>query len=74
MAARKHHSVFRQFDPDAGQPATERIDVRFLFDDDALYIASKMYDRLGAAGVKSTVVARDDFFNSDYFESSRRFS
>jgi hypothetical protein len=59
---------FRQFDPDAGQPASERIDVRFLFDDGALYIGARLYDHLGTAGVKTTVVRRDAAFNSDYFE------
>jgi hypothetical protein len=59
---------FRQVEPDAGEPASERIEVRFLFDDDALYVGARMYDRAGRAGVTSTVVRRDAFFNSDFFE------
>ncbi|HKS06588.1 MAG TPA: DUF5916 domain-containing protein [Gemmatimonadaceae bacterium] len=59
---------FRQYDPQEGQPATERTEVRFLFDDDALYIGAMMYDKLGAAGVTSTVVRRDNNFTSDFFE------
>lgn len=59
---------FKQNDPDVGQPASEKIDVRFMYDDDALYVAAKMYDHLGRAGVHTTVVRRDDNFNSDYFE------
>jgi hypothetical protein len=31
---------FRQHDPNDGQPGSERTDVRFLFDDDALYIGA----------------------------------
>jgi hypothetical protein len=59
---------FRQHDPNEGQPMTERTDVRFLFDDNALYIGAMLYDRLGAAGVTSTVVRRDNNFTSDFFE------
>src|SRR6188474_1373753 len=59
---------FKQFDPDHGEPATERIDVRFLYDDGGLYVGARLYDKLGAQGVTSTVVRRDAFFNSDYFE------
>lgn len=56
-----------QFDPDEGQPASERTEVRFLFDGDALYVGAKMYDKNGRAGVKTNLVRRDDQFNSDYF-------
>ena len=59
---------FKQYDPHEGQPGTERTEVRFLFDDDALYIGAMMYDKLGATGVTSTVVRRDNNFNSDFFE------
>lgn len=59
---------FKQFDPDHGEPATERIEVRFLYDDNGLYVGARLYDKAGAEGVTSTVVRRDAFFNSDYFE------
>ncbi|HMI54724.1 MAG TPA: carbohydrate binding family 9 domain-containing protein, partial [Gemmatimonadaceae bacterium] len=36
---------FTQLDPQEGKPASERTDVRFLFDDDALYIGAMMHDR-----------------------------
>lgn len=61
-------SDFTQTDPDDGKPATERTEVRFMFDNGALYVGAKMYDKLGKKGVKSTLVRRDDDFNSDYFE------
>lgn len=59
---------FTQVDPAQGQPATQRTEVRFLFDDDALYIGAKMYDTEGARGVTTSLVRRDQSFNSDYFE------
>jgi hypothetical protein len=36
---------FRQLDPQDGAPASERTEVRILFDDHHLYIAGWMYDR-----------------------------
>jgi hypothetical protein len=59
---------FKQFEPDHDQASSERIEVRFLYDANALYIGAHLYDRQGAAGVTKTVVRRDAFFNSDYFE------
>ena len=59
---------FRQVDPDEGQPATQRTDVRFLFDEDALYVGAKMYDLEGANGVVTRLVRRDGNFDSDFFE------
>ena len=35
---------FLQKDPDEGKPATEPTEVRFLYDDDALYVGARMYD------------------------------
>lgn len=50
---------FIQQDPDDGQPATQRTEVRFLFDADALYIGARMYDTEGRAGVRTRLVRRD---------------
>jgi hypothetical protein len=36
---------FRQLDPQEGQSATERTEVRVLYDDQALYIGARLYDR-----------------------------
>jgi hypothetical protein len=35
---------FRQLQPNEGQPATHRTEVRVLYDDHALYIGARMYD------------------------------
>ena len=58
----------RQVDPEEGKPASERTDVRFLYDDDALYIGAKMYDSHGRDGVVTRLVRRDGNFDMDYFE------
>ena len=36
---------FTQRDPDEGKPATERTEVRVLYDDSALYFAARLFDR-----------------------------
>jgi hypothetical protein len=61
-------SDFTQLDPDEGKPASQRTEVRFLFDDDALYVGAKMYDTNGAKGVMTRLVRRDATFDSDYLQ------
>jgi hypothetical protein len=56
---------FTQQRPDEGKPASERTEVRFLYDADALYIGARMYDSRGAAGVTSRLVRRDQAAQSD---------
>ncbi len=56
---------FRQSQPDEGAPATQRTEVRFLFDDHALYIGARMYDDLGAEGVTTRLVRRDRYEGED---------
>src|SRR6266571_2096277 len=59
---------FRQAQPHEGQPATQRTEVRFAFDGAALYVGARMFDDLGAAGVRTRLVRRDGTPNSDYVE------
>ena len=42
---------FFQREPNQGSPATQPTEVRFLYDDETLYIGARMFDSLGAAGV-----------------------
>ncbi|HKN66154.1 MAG TPA: carbohydrate binding family 9 domain-containing protein, partial [Gemmatimonadaceae bacterium] len=67
-AAARPITEFTQTDPDEGKPASERSEVRFLFDDDALYIGAHLYDALGARGVTTRLVRRDATFDSDYLQ------
>ena len=50
---------FTQSDPEESKPATQRTEVRFLYDDDALYVGARMYDSLGAQGIATRLVRRD---------------
>ncbi|MBW3629579.1 MAG: carbohydrate binding family 9 domain-containing protein [Gemmatimonadetes bacterium] len=56
---------FTQQRPNEGAAPTERTEVRFLYDEEAIYIGARMYDSHGAAGVTSRLTRRDEFPNSD---------
>src|SRR5687768_12581343 len=58
---------FVQYEPKEMEPATQRTEVRFLFDDDALYVGARMYDSLGAEGVATRLIRRDGQYDSDHF-------
>jgi len=59
---------FRQLQPHEGEPATQRTEVRFLYDADALYIGARMYDTEGAAGVRTRLARRDNIPDADYVQ------
>jgi hypothetical protein len=43
-AAAEPATTFTQRDPDEGMAPTERTEIRFLFDDSALYVAARLFD------------------------------
>ncbi len=43
-AAAPVYSDFTQIDPEEGQPASQPMEVRILYDDNALYVGARMYD------------------------------
>src|SRR5688572_32988610 len=55
---------FRQRDPDEGQPATERTEIRVLYDDDALYVGARLYDT-EPARISRRLTARDEHPDAD---------
>jgi hypothetical protein len=59
---------FTQQDPNEGQPATQRTEVRLAYDAEALYVGARMFDSLGAAGVRTRLARRDQATESDYLE------
>lgn len=61
-------SDFIQREPEDGQPATQRTEVRILHDEDALYIGARMFDTEGALGVRTRLVRRDQQTESDWLE------
>ena len=57
-------SDFTQIDPDEGQPATERTEVRVLYDDRALYVGVRLFDR-DAAQIGRRLATRDGDADAD---------
>ena len=58
---------FRQQEPHEGQPG-QRTEVRFAYDDGALYVGARMFDSMGAAGVSRQLTRRDQEVESDYIQ------
>lgn len=52
---------FIQTEPFDGEPATERTEVRFVYDDDALYIGARMHDSSG--DVRQRLGRRDSYLS-----------
>ena len=59
---------FTQVDPKEGEPATQRTEVRFLYDGDALYVGARMFEKNGPKDIVTRLVRRDADMESDYFE------
>lgn len=54
-----------QQDPNEGAAPSERTEIRILYDDDALYVGARMYDRAGRTGVRAVLTRRDELLTSD---------
>jgi hypothetical protein len=59
---------FRQQRPFEGQPASQQTEIRILFDDEAIYLGARMFDSMGAAGIRTQLARRDQYVNSDWIE------
>ncbi|HET9423855.1 MAG TPA: DUF5916 domain-containing protein [Gemmatimonadaceae bacterium] len=56
---------FRQSRPDEGAPSAMPTEVRFLFDDEALYVAAKMSEPKGIAAIRAPLARRDQLLASN---------
>ena len=62
------YTDFRQTDPSEGQPASERTELRILYDDDAIYLGLRMFDS-EPGGIRSRLARRDEpIFGADLVE------
>jgi hypothetical protein len=57
---------FTQFVPQEGDPATERTEVRIVYDDGAVYVAARMFDS-DPHGVRTQLARRDNNTEADNF-------
>ena len=58
---------FTQERPHEGDPATERTEVRIVYDDDAIYVAARMFDS-DPRGVRTQLARRDANYEADWFQ------
>ena len=56
---------FRQSQPDEGKPAAQKTEVRFAYDDEAIYVGARMFDTEGGKGVRTRLMRRDALTESD---------
>ncbi len=56
---------FRQSRPAEGSEPAVRTEVRILYDDGALYIGARMYDTLGARGIRAPLARRDQLLDGN---------
>ncbi len=63
-----------QATPDEGKPPSQKTEIRILYDASALYIAARMYDSLGAKGVRAPLARRDQVMNGDNNLTSDRIA
>ncbi len=61
----KPETTFTQFLPIEGSQPNEKTEIRFLYDDEALYVGCRMYDP-DPAGIVARLARRDDEVESDY--------
>jgi hypothetical protein len=57
---------FTQVEPEDGAAPSESTEVRIVYDDEAIYVAARMYDS-DPAGVRTELGRRDGFTNADGF-------
>jgi hypothetical protein len=65
---------FTQSTPDEGKPPSQRTEIRILYDASAIYVGARMYDSLGAKGIRSVLARRDQVMNGDNNLTSDRIS
>jgi len=54
-----------QSEPREGMPPTQRTEIRILYDEDALYVGARVFDSLGAAGIRAPLARRDQLLDAN---------
>ncbi len=65
--AAKPVTDFTQYDPQEGQPSSERTEARILIDDEAVYVGMRLFDRDPRA-IQSQLARRDESIEGDLVE------
>jgi hypothetical protein len=56
---------FHQQQPNEGAAPAQRTEVRVLYDERAIYIGARMYDSLGARGIRAPLARRDQLLDAN---------
>ncbi|HEX9083877.1 MAG TPA: DUF5916 domain-containing protein [Gemmatimonadaceae bacterium] len=73
-AAAKPITELVQAVPDEAKPPSQKTEIRILYDAGAIYIGARMFDSLGAKGVRSALARRDQVMNGDNNLTSDKIS
>ncbi|HMG70635.1 MAG TPA: DUF5916 domain-containing protein [Gemmatimonadaceae bacterium] len=73
-AAAKPITELIQAVPDEAKPPSQKTEIRILYDASAIYIGARMFDSLGAKGVRSALARRDQVMNGDNNLTSDKIS
>jgi hypothetical protein len=60
-----------QSSPNEGRAATEKTEIRVLYDESAIYIGARMFDSQGKKGVKAVLTRRDQLLNDNNLTSDK---
>jgi hypothetical protein len=63
-----------QAQPDEGKAPSQKTEIRILYDASAIYIGARMYDSVGAKGIRSALARRDQVMNGDNNLTSDRIA
>ena len=60
-----------QSSPNEGQPASEKTELRILYDEGAIYVGARMFDSMGEKGVRAVLTRRDQLLSDGSLTSDK---
>jgi hypothetical protein len=57
---------FIQKEPDEGAAPSDRMEVRFVYDEGALFVGARMYSEAGSSGIQAPLSRRDEVDQAEY--------
>jgi hypothetical protein len=60
-----------QLSPNEGQLATQRTEIRILYDESAVYVGARLYDSMGKRGVRGVLTRRDQLLTDGSLTSDK---
>ena len=60
-----------QSSPNEGKPASEKTELRILYDEGAIYVGARMFDSMGEKGVRAVLTRRDQLLSDGSLTSDK---